>query len=86
MPVELFLTDQWLIFSVLVLFLTLSAYLIRSEKIKHELQKTLRLKQSELKKFSDIDHLKSCFFANISHEIRTRLTLISGPLEFIKIN
>ncbi len=52
-------------------------YQLRQERLRHELE----MEHMKLEKLSEIDKIKSRFFSNVSHEIRTPIMLIVGPLE-----
>lgn len=53
----------------------------RYELNRLQLKNRLRLEHVETEKLREVDQLKSRFFANISHEFRTPLALITGPLQ-----
>ncbi len=66
------------------LILMITLYGIRRYELKRiELKETVRMNVAILKERDATDEMKSRFFANISHEFRTPLTLILGPADNI---
>lgn len=84
-PVRIIINPPWWktwwaysLYALMILALVLwgRQNIIRRERLKSR----LRLERMELQKMQEINQMKSNFFANISHEFRTPLTLILGPL------
>ncbi|MEM8999519.1 MAG: two-component regulator propeller domain-containing protein [Bacteroidota bacterium] len=61
-----------------VIAISLLFALFRFLRTRDRLKSSLRLEQLELDKVQEVNTIKAKFFANISHEFRTPLTLIQG--------
>jgi signal transduction histidine kinase/ligand-binding sensor domain-containing protein/DNA-binding response OmpR family regulator len=56
-----------------------TGYRLRLRQVR--LQQLVEMEQFQTEHLAEVDRLKSRFFANVSHEFRTPLTLILGPLD-----
>jgi signal transduction histidine kinase/DNA-binding response OmpR family regulator/ligand-binding sensor domain-containing protein len=74
----------WAYATYVLLFLGLvnAGYRIRLRQV--HLQQEMEMEHFQREHLAELDRLKSRFFANISHEFRTPLTLILGPLEKLR--
>lgn len=68
-------------FSYVILFLLLAYGIYSYLKWQWQLQLNLRLKMEETERFKKLNRFKSKLYTDISHEFRTPLTLISGPVD-----
>lgn len=71
----------YIFYTGLILSLVYLAWRLQINRIKNKHE--FELSRFESQKLHEIDEIKSRFFANISHEFRTPLTLIMGPAKQI---
>jgi signal transduction histidine kinase/DNA-binding response OmpR family regulator/ligand-binding sensor domain-containing protein len=67
------------VYGVLLMGLITVAYRLRLRQIR--LRQQVEMEHFQAERIAEVDRLKTRFFANISHEFRTPLTLILGPAE-----
>ena len=67
-------------FLLLGILILIYLFIIRHERLQNQ----LKLEQLELTRMEELNKVKSRFFANISHEFKTPLTLIISPLKAIQ--
>jgi signal transduction histidine kinase/ligand-binding sensor domain-containing protein/DNA-binding response OmpR family regulator len=69
-------------YALYVLIILFGLYAIRRFELNRtRLKNILRMREYEAIKQKELDETKSRFFANLSHEFRTPLMLIKGPIE-----
>ncbi|WP_163381555.1 two-component regulator propeller domain-containing protein [Cyclobacterium sp. SYSU L10401] len=77
--------QTWWAYLLFIMLSVMVLYWMRRSIIYWErLNADLRFQRLEAEKMHELDQAKSAFFANISHEFRTPLTLISGTVESLK--
>jgi signal transduction histidine kinase/DNA-binding response OmpR family regulator/ligand-binding sensor domain-containing protein len=73
---------------IIALLFTARRMIVQRERLKGSL-KLAKVEQEkehfELEKAKEVDRVKTSFFTNISHEFRTPLTLIQGPVDTLLV-
>jgi signal transduction histidine kinase/DNA-binding response OmpR family regulator len=73
--------SSWAYGLYIIMFLVVIYGFRRYDLKRQRLKAQLELEHKHAQQCEELEHLKSRFFANISHEFRTPLTLIMGPLK-----
>ncbi len=77
------LRTWWAYSMYILIILTIVFIIFRLLLLRERLTSLIKMERFEAEKNREMDKMKIKFFTNISHEFRTPLTLIVGPLETI---
>lgn len=78
------LWETWWAYMLYILIgITLFVLILRYVAHREQVKARIELERLEAKQQHEADQLKLQLFTNISHEFRTSLTLIQGPLDYI---
>ncbi|HEY6907479.1 MAG TPA: ATP-binding protein, partial [Ignavibacteriaceae bacterium] len=69
----------YMIYGILIIVGILTVRRIETNRTR--LRNELKMREFEARKHQEIENMKVRFFANLSHEFRTPLTLIKGPVD-----
>ncbi len=72
---------SWAIGLYVLIFILGIWGIVKFQSYQTRLQNELKMQEFEAHHLREIENMKSRFFANLSHEFRTPLMLIKGPLE-----
>ncbi|RJP63367.1 MAG: response regulator [Ignavibacteriales bacterium] len=72
---------KWAYAFYIILLIVLLYYFRKIILHEAKVKRTIEMEELEIQKLQEMDNLKMQFFSNVSHEFRTPLTLIVGPIE-----